>query len=298
MKSPQSQNSTRLTPASNLAFVSYIVSRCARASHRIGFNRPLWHRLSWHGKNQMKLPLKLGKEPLIEAIFEVRFTAALPVSNILPGLMFQGLEGEKDIERLPASELPQQLRNIDPNLKYAPLIRIRWHTFTILISDQSVGLACAIPYPGWDKFKPAILKIVKIVGSAGVIDSIERFSLKYTDIIPVEFGDLDSLVEFNLQIGTHGAAGKNVQIRAEIPKDGLIHVVQLASSGTARLIDGTIREGVALDIDTVAMIGNVKFSDFFDTLTERIEFGHSENKAMFFSCLKQKTIDKLEPVYD
>ena len=28
----------------------------------------------------MKLPRKLGKEPLIEAIFEVRFTAALPVS--------------------------------------------------------------------------------------------------------------------------------------------------------------------------------------------------------------------------
>ncbi len=293
MKSSRSENLTRLTAVSILAFLCCMLPKRARASHRIGLLS-----LAWQGKNQMKLPLKLGKEPLIEAIFEIRFTATLPVSSILPGLMFQGLQGEKLIERLPASELPQQLRNIDPNLRYAPLIRIRWQSFTILISDQSVGLACTIPYPGWGAFKPAILKIVEIVGLAGVIESVERFSLKYTDILPLELGDLDSLVEFDLKIGPYDAAGKNVQIRAEIPKDGLIHLVQLASSGTAKMADGTTREGVALDIDTVALVGNAEFSDFFETLAERVEFGHLENKAMFFACLKQKAIDKLEPVYD
>jgi uncharacterized protein (TIGR04255 family) len=248
---------------------------------------------------QMKLPRKLGKEPLIEAIFEVRFTAALPVSSILPGLMFQGLQGEKVIERLPAAELPQQLRNVDPNLRYAPLVRIRWQPFMILISDQSVGLACATPYPGWAAFKPAILKIVEIIGNANVIDLVERFSLKYTNILSPTHGGIDSLLDFNLQIGPYDSTGKNVQIRAEIPQEGLIiHIVQLLSSGTARLPDGSVREGVVFDIDTISIIGPTKFSEFFSTLADRVEFGHLENKALFFACLKQKTTDDLEPIYD
>jgi len=246
----------------------------------------------------MKLPGKLGKEPLIEAIFEVRFTATLPVSSILPGLMFQQLAGEKVIERLPASELPQQLRNIDPNLKYAPLVRIRWLPFTILISDQSVGLACAPPYPGWTAFKLAILKIAEIIGTANVIDLVERFSLKYTNILSATYGNIDSLLDFELKIGASGSASKNVQIRAEIPKDGLIHIVQLLSSGTARLPDGSTKEGVVFDIDTISIINPTKFSDFLPTLSDRVEFGHYENKALFFACLTQKTMDNLEPIYD
>jgi uncharacterized protein (TIGR04255 family) len=293
MKSRISKNLTRLTAVPNLAFACRMLSRCARACHRIGL-----YGLVWHGTKRMKLPRKLGKEPLIEAIFEVRFTAALPVSSILPGLMFQGLQGEKAIERLPASELPQQLRNIDPNLRYAPLIRIRWPPFTILISDQSVGLACAPPYPGWAAFKPAILKIVEIIGNANVIDLIERFSLKYTNILSATYGGIDSLLDFKLKIGPSGSTGKNVQIRAEIPQDGLIHIVQLLSSGTARLPDGSTKEGVVFDIDTISIIDPTKFSDFFPTLADRVEFGHHENKALFFACLTQKTMDNLEPVYD
>ncbi len=42
---------------------------------------------------QMKLPLKVRKEPLVEAVFEMRFDASLPASNILPGVIFGELEG-------------------------------------------------------------------------------------------------------------------------------------------------------------------------------------------------------------
>ena len=102
-----------------------------------------------------KLPLKLGKEPLIEALFEMRFKATAPVSNILPGLLFTKFKGEKKIEKLPAAQLPEELRKVDPSLHYAPLLRIYWDRFMILTSDRSSGLACKMPYPGWNAaFKP------------------------------------------------------------------------------------------------------------------------------------------------
>src|SRR6267378_16299 len=63
MKTPVSESLTLLTAVPNLAFASGMLSRFARACHRIGL-----YGLVWHGTKQMKLPRKLGKEPLIEAI--------------------------------------------------------------------------------------------------------------------------------------------------------------------------------------------------------------------------------------
>src|SRR6266849_8050173 len=151
----------------------------------------------------MKLPKKLGREPLIEAIFEMRFKTPSPASNFLPGYLFTKLVGQKTIERLPAAELPEQMRSVDQNLRYAPLIRIRWGSYLVLIGDRNVGLACGVPYLGWHDFKPNILMLVRSLSQAEIIDSVERFSLRYTDIIPSDLGRADSLLEFKLRIGQH-----------------------------------------------------------------------------------------------
>jgi len=39
-----------------------------------------------------KIPIRLGKQPLIEAVWEVRFTSEKQsVADLLPGLIFKGL---------------------------------------------------------------------------------------------------------------------------------------------------------------------------------------------------------------
>jgi uncharacterized protein (TIGR04255 family) len=238
----------------------------------------------------MTLPKRLGKEPLLEAIFEMRFMSQAPVSSILPGFLFSMLPGQKRIDRLPAAELPQQVRSIDLNLRYAPLLRIDWDDYFILLGDWSVGLACKLPYPGWSKFKPAILELTKSVASARIIDSVERFSLKYTDIIPAELGDVSSLVKFVLMIGEHSAAADNFQIRVEVPSEDRIHVVSLSSAGVAKLADGSARNGVAIDIDTIATLTDMSMSKFSETLPDKVEAAHLENKARFFDCLKPETM--------
>jgi uncharacterized protein (TIGR04255 family) len=246
----------------------------------------------------MKLPQKLAKQPLVEAIFEMRFKSQAAVSSILPGFLFTKLAGKKSIERLPAAELPQQMRNIDPNLQYAPLVRIHWDAFMILIGDRSVGLACKFPYLGWSAFKPAILNLVELIKEASVIESVERMGLKYTNVIPSELGDVSALVKFELKVGKHNAAKDNFQIRVEVPKDDLLQIVQIIALATATFPDRTSRSGVNLDIDTVAMTANIPFPEFADKLPDRIEAAHRACKVMFFDCLKPETIKKLEPSYD
>ena len=74
------------------------------------------------------LPIKLLKEPLIDAVFELRFMSSISASNVLPGYLFSKLDGKKTIERLPAADFPRPMRDMD--LIYS--LR-RWLGFTGMI---------------------------------------------------------------------------------------------------------------------------------------------------------------------
>jgi uncharacterized protein (TIGR04255 family) len=245
----------------------------------------------------MKLPKKLGRPPVVEAVFEMRFQAGAPLSNILPGLALTQLKADR-IEKLPAAELPEVIRNSDPNLRYAPLVRAHWENFLILAGDQSAGLACKTPYGGWTAFKDAILKVARLIAEVGIVQTIERFSMKYTNIIFSELGKAPEVVKFALRLGKHDAAKHLFSIRAEIPRNGMLCIVQIAADAAVTLPDHTTRTGVLVDIDTVRMNLAVPFSTFIDTLADGVEQLHTETKAMFFECIKPDALKKLDPRYD
>jgi len=247
----------------------------------------------------VRLPKKLNKEPLIDAVFEIRFSSMAPASLILPGLLFSGLEGNKTIESFPISQLPKPVRDADQNLKYAPLTRINWEQFMISISDSSVAVSCKYPYPGWSEFKPAIIRVMTNLAESSVVKEVERYSMKYIDVIPRD-ASLQTAAMFNLavSIAGHTLSKEQFHIRIAIPKDGVEHTVQLASSARAVLHDGTAKEGLVVDIDTVVTQSNVSMQSVCEGLSDKLEDIHSANKAMFFDCLAPSTIESLEPIYD
>ena len=115
------------------------------------------------------LPTRLRKEPLIDAVFEVRFPGAFRAGSLLPGMLFAGLDGDKKSDPLPCSQIPQAIRDADVNLKYAPLNRIDWGSYFVNVGDRSVSVSSKYPYAGWSKFKPAIMMVMEILKNTGVI---------------------------------------------------------------------------------------------------------------------------------
>lgn len=245
------------------------------------------------------LPVKLKKEPLVDAIFEIRFSSSQAASTVLPGFFFAKLLPVTwRIETLPMAEIPNQLRSSDPKLRYQPLMRIHWDDFILMIGDRSLGVACKMPYIGWSAFKNRIVHIFKILFDAKVIQTVERYSLKYVDVVSgKDLKEQIARVNIDLRVGSHTINQQLFTIRVEIPHDNFRNVIQIAADVTAKISDGQLRKGSLVDIDTICTYNSTDLSTFANELPERLEAIHIENKKMFFDCLKPETIEYLEPVY-
>jgi uncharacterized protein (TIGR04255 family) len=243
-----------------------------------------------------KLPQKLNKEPLLEALLEVRFTCAFPASTVLPGLLFSQLEGGKVIEQLATAQIPTAIRDADPNLQFAPVSRLIWKHFHINIGDRSISIGCQSPnYPGWSEFEKSIKEVINILIATNIIQSVQRYSIKYVNLIPSDsLEEQVSLINFDMTIANHKVTKEAFQLRLEMHEEKLINVISVMSSAEVLLPDRSIKKGVIVDIDTIAIVNN----EPLDKVFENLENTREVNKIKFFDCLTQETIDLLEPVYE
>lgn len=248
---------------------------------------------------QQRLPTKLDKEPLIDAIFEMRLVSTAPLSSILPGILFSQLGNVTGIERLPAADLPKPVRDLDQNLRFAPTVRVVWQKFWVLLSDQSISLACTLPYPGWAEFRAAILQVLNIVEKTKFIERVERYSLKYVDLIESsDLGEQAAFVNLTLKLGAHLLEKENFQVRLEIPEQSFINAVQLVSAATATLADQTQKQGLIIDIDTIQNVDGIGLAKLIENFPDRLTEIHKTNKSTFFSCLTDKALQSLGPKYE
>jgi len=248
-----------------------------------------------------KLPTRLGKEPLLDAIFEFRFQAPMLLANILPGIFFSELDGPKELERLPTAEIPDQIRNADPNLQYAPLIRINWGGYSILIGDRSIAISCNLPYQGWASFRSAIEKVVGVLQKhPTLITKIERYSTKYVDLVPSSsLEEQVKMVDLDLRIGSKRLAKEAYQVRLELQTEGFINVLQVISGAKVLMPTGKEHEGLVIDIDTIKDLAEgLTLDQLNETLPTALGQIHQINKQTFFDCLSKEALNTLEPQYD
>jgi uncharacterized protein (TIGR04255 family) len=245
------------------------------------------------------LPQKLKKEPLVDAIFEVRFSSSTTASNVIPGFFFAKLEPKEwVVDSLPIAEVPSKIRSDDPNLRYQPLMRIHWDNFLILVGDNTLGVACKMPYSGWSEFRERIIKIIGLLVDAKIVKAFDRYSLKYVDVIEDEnLAKQIQMINMDIRIGSHKLKEEIFTVRLEIPYDIFINVIQIGVPATATMPEGQKRIGALVSIDTICRHQTNDLIKFTSELPTRLDAIHIENKKMFFDCLTQETIDYLEPVY-
>lgn len=243
------------------------------------------------------IPKKLGKEPLIEAVCELRFKSDKDsISDLLPGLLFQKL-GERypKVEKLPASNIPSVILKSDPKLCYVPTIKlVGAEPCSIMLGEHVFSFSSTRPYMGWDRFLLTIIELLGILRQTALITHPERISLKYIDILEKNEGFTLDALNLNLQIGENRITGAPVQLRTELETKEFTNIIQIATPAHAELNTGQHFDGIMIDIDTIS---RTIPSDFWSDQKDFLDRAHALGKFMFFDLLKLETIKILEPEY-
>ncbi|MDH4418905.1 MAG: TIGR04255 family protein [Acidovorax sp.] len=249
-----------------------------------------------------RLPSKLGKEPLIDAIFEVRFDSLGPAASLMPGLVLPLLDGGATaFEPLPAAQLPPEIRDGDENLKLAPLMRVVWGSqFAVLFGDRTLSIGCKMPYAGWTEFRKSILKVMQALESAAFIKRVYQFSLKYVDFFDKSDLRLSGLQRFNvnLSLGPVQVQDEILNIRCEIPDGEFLHAVTILTNAFVKYPEASQLEGAILEVDTHRIEEHLDRTALLERLPSLIDAMHDSNKKFFFSCLSEQGFLELEPQYD
>lgn len=243
------------------------------------------------------LPSKLAKEPMIEAVFEMRFESSAPVAAMLPGILYSKLTGSLSMEQLPPHAMPKEIRDADPNFQHLPLTKCSWGNYWILIGDRIFSVASKLPYAGWSDFRQKIEEAFGVALETGMITTVNRCSIKYVDIldaIPLSPSDC-----FNMSLAVGSIDGKdNFHIKVSAIQDGLTHTVQLVSNAMTQLYDGRPLQGPLIDVDSIMEIPAEDSGAFASSLIERANALHAANKKTVFDAISELALKHLEPSYE
>jgi uncharacterized protein (TIGR04255 family) len=243
-----------------------------------------------------KLPRKLQRDTIYEAIFEMRFTAKPPAtSSLLLGLLYSQLQGLfQKSEDLPVAMMPAEMRNqLGPLMLYQPVHTLTGKGIRLAIGPRVLNLGVVRPYCGWDKFKTLIGQCSGALLKTGMIADMERCSLKYTNLL-CEGRDENDLRQLKVSVQLDGfdLLPTGTLIKAEIRHNDCNVIVSVAAGASVQQVGAPPAIGVLLDVDAVKD-GPVGTSDKErETLFELL---HTTEKEVFFSLLTETTLERLGP---
>jgi len=246
-----------------------------------------------------KLPKILEREPLVDAVFEVRLAGPPTLADLLPGFLFHELEPKPTVKRLPAAEIPQPMRVNDPNLQFAPVQRLEWGDFIIAVGDRNFVISCKMPYPKWPKFKSAILDITRRIANVGISGNVERYSVKYVNLIEAAtLAEQFSKIKLSITLGDIEVKADHVNLRVHRKEADVVHILSLITGASGKRPDGKEVSGAIVDIDSIRSIKAPDFAAFAAELEPGLEELRQANKEKFFRCLTDAAIEEMGPIYD
>jgi uncharacterized protein (TIGR04255 family) len=245
------------------------------------------------------LPVILEREPLVDAVFEVRLGGDPHMSDLLPGILFDQLDPKPTIQRLPAAEIPQPIRASDPSLVFSPVIRLDWGRYTISFGDRNLVIGCKLPYPKWKYFKATILDIVGRIARVGITGPVERYSLKYVNLIQAPtIADQIAKINMSVRVGEVQVNNDHFSVQVHRNEGDTLHIMSVMTGAQGKLADGNYVFGAVVDIDSIRDVQYSDFEIFAATLEPAVQTLRLVNKIKFFSCLTEEAINEMGPKYE
>lgn len=239
------------------------------------------------------LPDKIEVCPIIDTVVEIRFSTEVNPIAVF-GIIFNEFKKEyPHVEKLPILQIPDQLRDSDPNFRFKPHYKIHDGKFVVQIGPDVLTISSPMPYIGWDSYSQHIIKFYKRLFGLRIIKSVSRLGVRYINFFEQ---DIFEKVNVELKFGSSTHSCTNTLIRTEIAdrERGFKDILQIANNIT-HIVGTKVLQGSIIDIDTYKDYTDNSFLFIFE---EEINQAHGSEKDLFFRLLKEEFLVTLRPIYN
>jgi uncharacterized protein (TIGR04255 family) len=244
-----------------------------------------------------KLPRRLGKAPLVEVIFELRFTTKKEsAGDLLPGMLYAKLgEYYENVKPLPLASVPREIRNRDANLRYGPSHQLIGPQRKLQVGDSVALISEDRSYQDWEVFRKYVHQFVEALQATNIVEKVLRYSLKYVNVIPAPTGQQLSLLNAKFELAERTAPEKGFQFRTEFETDPWVTITHLVTNAEVKNPSGESLSGLLVEVDTIRLKSP---EDLFSNLSSRIDEAHATLKPFFFDLLTPQTLKDLDPKWE
>lgn len=240
-----------------------------------------------------QIPIKLTPTPIVSAVIEIKFTPLVP-SEAVFGIIYPQLAREyTQLNKLPILQVPNDIRERDPNLIYAPHYEFfdKNEKLKILVGSRVIAIVFNKmennEYPGWTEYiEGKVLGIYEKIFASKIISKIDRFAIRYTDFFQ---SNIFEHTKYQVSSDNKNNLGidEKIQISRNFKEEDFTHNIII--SNNSEFITNNNREfGSIIDIDTYVENLNINFESDYSNLLKKC---HILNKNQFFDILKKDYVD-------
>jgi uncharacterized protein (TIGR04255 family) len=239
-----------------------------------------------------RLPIRIDPCPIVEAIFEIRFTSTATWLT-MPGLLYDKIRDKyQEQKQLPTAGIPEEIRRQDPAFAHLPLMQFLGADFLVQLGARVISLVTKPnAYPGWTAIEGELRWILERLQAAGFINEGERLGVRYIDFMAE---DVFQNLILGLQVGGKPLEDVQADLTTILPRELLTIRLKVANGAIVIRPSGPQR-GSVLDVD--AWFGALDFEVFSNSIARFAE-AHRAIKELFFGLLRPEYLAKLSPVYE
>lgn len=240
-----------------------------------------------------RIPRKLKRDSIIEAIIELRFETTTKPEFLLVRLSEMDVWKQFVESRLPVFSIPETLRETDPNLRFQPIFNLQDGQRSLRIGPRVLSYHLAQPYIGWAEFGKEVGKVVDSLfrKADGVV--VKRLGLRYLNGLTGDAHGIRQATDLDVAvtIGSDIVANEiNVNTFMKV-SDEMSCIVKVA---TPPFVNGAVPPNLTVlaDIDVFTPDGFEARER--DRVMAWVESAHAIEKREFFVLLTDATIRELE----
>jgi uncharacterized protein (TIGR04255 family) len=239
----------------------------------------------------LPLPNSIQPCPIVDALVEVRFIPNLPDEAVF-GVLYESLAGDfPRVEKLPALQLPPQLRNVNRELRFQATYRLRSDNYYISIGAKVFAVGIQLPYPGWTAFRAKLISVFQTLIGKDVVKHLQRLGLRYINVFE---GDVSNRLTLETKLGEVPLEGSETFFRTVLQRGNNKALLQVLKDRTLKRPPDFKRQGTSIDID-VSCDTSAKLE--LPILTAFIDDAHLTAKTLFFELLRPEFLKELNPTY-